>query len=407
MAFVFQAKKNDTLEMNKLTQLGPGSYLGQTTYKSKHSYAPFNSTTEKAANIKPKKEESKKMSSLNNSLDFSNKEKVLAHFIDENIKVVEAPKMSTVFKSKSTRFQKEIHSDVPGPGSYDVLNGVMSKSKPFHHQEDKKNIIFDIFETYQKVPSIPGKLHEMGYNDDEESTLKLNPITINYTGTQKDCPGPGEYDLRGIFDNKKGPSFGPLHNIPNNKNSNKSKKKDQKNIGPGTYNPKKEYNPLYKYKSSSAFASGSKRAFGAVPGEKAKNFLMKKVEEKLKLQKLLNPDSENDEIIILHDNEPGPGAYYNQAAFSSIHVKTKPFEHQFFGSRASRFENSFSVTTKDSSHIGPGSYSHSSLRSGQNKQTKTSSTPFLVNEKRFKNTNINNFPSPLDYIPKTSVHFHS
>ena len=404
MAFVFQSKRKTLTDENSNTQVGPGSYMGPKAYKVSNSYAPFNSTSEKDSIKKEKPVEVKKNSSLNNSLEFSNKEKVLAHFIDENLKVVEAPKMSSVFKSESKRFIKNQLEDVPGPGSYEIKN---SSSKPRYRvrpEDQRNNIIFDVFDNYQKVPSIPGRLQEMGYNDEDAGTLELNPITMNHTGNVKDSAGPGEYDIKGAFEAKKGPSFGPKHNVLNKK---KQVKKNKKVIGPGSYNPKKEYVPLYKYKTSSAFASGSKRSFGSVPGEQARSFLMKKVEEKLKLQKLLNPESEHDEIIILQDNDPGPGAYYNPHTFSSIKIQNKPSELQFFGSKSTRFQNSFSATTNESSHIGPGSYAKVNLRNSKGNENQGTSAPFWKKDQRFKNTGMNEFPGPLSYNPKNNVQSQS
>ena len=126
---------------------------------------------------------------------------------------------------------------------------------------------------------------------------------------------------------------------------------------------------------------------------------MKKVEEKLKLQKLLNPESENDEIIILQDNDPGPGAYYNAKTFSSIKLQNKPVEYQYFGSRSTRFNNSLSASTSASNNPGPGSYAKKySMKKGEN-----SIAPFWKNDPRFKNLGLNDFPGPMSYNPKNNV----
>ena len=204
MAFVFQSKRKAITDEKKDIQLGPGSYIGPQEYIAKINYAPFNSTTEKNSNKIEKEKTIMKNSSLNNSLEFSSKEKVLAHFVDENVKVVEAPKMSSVFKSQSKRFKREEFNDVPGPGSYQIKSSINFSSNPHSRlQEPNTNIIFDVFDNYKKVPSIPGKLQGMGYNDEETGILELNPITMNYTGNLMDSVGPGEYETRGAFDQKK------------------------------------------------------------------------------------------------------------------------------------------------------------------------------------------------------------
>jgi hypothetical protein len=168
--------------------------------------------------------------------------------------------------------------------------------------------------------------------------LRLNTRDVGFDGTKTSSAGPGQYNLpttinphkmKGVQWRNTGKRTGSR--IPSNSAS----------VGPWSYNPNKDFKPLYKYKQSAAFASETPRKFL----ERENISLASK-----KTKWSLADDEDDDEYI--EDATPGPGYYYAPDSMSSFKKVSKDHQYQLFNVGSERFP----TRTEGYQNIGPGKY---------------------------------------------------
>lgn len=257
--------------------------------------------------------------------------------------------MTSVFVSNTKRFEaKELNPEVaiPGPGMYNPQSFTEEINKKAQHKravdeardQRKKQIdmMKDVNKTRVGIPSIPSREQAFGYTATNEG-FKLNKPGFGYDGTLKSSAGPGEYNIPRTIDPQK--MNGVKWRADSSKISGRSQQAQK--IGPGYYNPTKEFKPLYKYKQSAAFASEAPRKF----------FDRENVSiASRKTKWTLNDDEDESEYI--EEATPGPGYYYAPEVMTSFKKTTKDHQFQLFGSSAERFPHGQSTFT----NIGPGKY---------------------------------------------------
>lgn len=297
MAFVYRAASQPP-EKNGI---GPGSYNFQDIIQSKPiGYAPFESTVErfpKEKTIKKKEFYIPGPGAYNISQDLVS-EKILVSNNQNDMKIIEVPKESSVFKSKTKKMEKRLETKdiTPGPGSYN-----QSKIIPHHQVTPSKESMKSAFlmnneqkssdkhstlalvdsirkenVNYQLIPSIPSKKEAFGYTESEarELVINNNPM-IKYSGDVANSVGPGEYESKDSLE-KKGYSWWKS----NSKRIVNMKSQTLDTIGPGAYNPSLDIRKLYMTKPTSAFLSQINRS----SEKKHENKLAEMIEKKNRLK---------------------------------------------------------------------------------------------------------------------------
>lgn len=112
-------------------------------------------------------------------------------------------------------------------------------------------------------------------------------------------------------------------------------------VGPWSYNPNKDFKPLYKYKQSAAFASETPRKF-----LERENMSLAS-----KRTRFTMADDDDDEEYI-DDATPGPGYYYAHDNVSSFKKSNKQHHYQLFNVGAERFP----IKREGYQNLGPGKY---------------------------------------------------
>lgn len=168
--------------------------------------------------------------------------------------------------------------------------------------------------------------------------LRLNTRDVGFEGTKINSAGPGQYNIpttinpgvmKGVQWRYTGKRTGTR--IPSNGPA----------VGPWSYNPNKDFKPLYKYKQSAAFASETPRKFL----ERENISLASK-----KTKWSLADDDDDDEYI--DDATPGPGYYYAPDSMSSFKKGSKDHQYQLFNVGSERFP----MKREGYQNLGPGKY---------------------------------------------------
>ena len=357
MAFVSRAERNFDHSPTKGFNLGPGSYLGQDQYKQQHAYAPFCSTAERDPS----------QSMINGTTPGPGS--YSSPFLNTkpnqgNLDQYGRPRLSGPFASRQDRFKGENSHLAPGPGSYQV-------EKPWikpRRQSPKQDLSTLNWLRLPSAPSIPAPKHAFGYDEtpNGELIMQKNPEKV-FDGTPQDCVGPGHYETKSpsdIWKTSKGPNWA-RSKAPRVAQSQPPTSSD---IGPGSYNQLPgSLAPMYKFKPSAVFQSGTKRS-SYIPAN----------------GKPAIPDGEISEEFdetMQDETTPGPGYYFNQEKMTAFKPKQVPERLQFFGSTAARF-----VYKKDGNpKVGPGSYSDVKSASPDMKRPiRESKAPFASSNLRFQ-----------------------
>jgi len=311
MAFVFRTP-HATKE--NYQNLGPGAYNFQDIFTSKPiGYAPFTSTVERFSSEKKPNNSQLKKSEFNVpgpgayliSKDLVT-EKVLVSNVQNDMKIIEVPKESSVFKSKTEKLANRLETKdiTPGPGHYtkDKDYSDLKKTSPpakellssaFLSTNQEKNdykhpniaLVEDLKtknKQYQVIPSIPSLKEAFGYTESEarELALNKNPM-LKFTGVGKDSIGPGQYEAKGSLD-ARGYSWWKS----NSKRIASMKSQTLDLLGPGSYNPSLEIRNINKSKPTSAFLSKIERS-----DEKKQTKYMVGLQKKLNEQQKNNDDA--------------------------------------------------------------------------------------------------------------------
>ena len=307
MAFVY---KSSNISKEGHPNIGPGTYNFQDLFQSRPiGFAPFASTVDrfssqtKASNKIVKPEYNiPGPGAYTISKDLVS-DKILVSNIQNDMKIIEVPKESSVFKSKTEKLEKrhETKDITPGPGYYlqeKPLNDFKTKvlqtppkefmSSVFLSTNDAKMeqkhttivLIDDLKKSnnkYKIIPSIPGQKEAFGYTESDARELQLNnnPL-IKFSGIGDNSIGPGQYEAKDAFDLRKNKGYSWWKS--NAKRIGVHKSQTQEILGPGCYNPSLDIRNLYKTKPTSAFLS----KFSRVEDNKVKyhEVLQKKIKEK-------------------------------------------------------------------------------------------------------------------------------
>jgi len=169
--------------------------------------------------------------------------------------------------------------------------------------------------------------------------LKLNTKADGYDGTKVSSVGPGQYNIPTSIDPSK--MRGVQWKNSSVKASTRNPSGSSSSVGPWSYNPNKDFKPLYKYKQSAAFASETPRKFF-----ERENISIASRKTKWSL----NDDEDESEYI--EDATPGPGYYYAPEAMTSFKKQSKEHQYQIFTTGSERFPQQ----TQGYQNLGPGKY---------------------------------------------------
>lgn len=314
MAFVYRAKPGAN---NNNNNIGPGSYENTLKNQKKSlGYAPFASTVERFPKEKSTKKQEFKIpgpGAYNISQDLIS-EKIIVSNVQSDIKIIEVPKETSVFKSKTEKmeYKPETKDITPGPGYYykgdkgdllqikqnvppkEILQSAFlsTNEAKIENKHPTISLVEGIKKTnikYQLIPSIPSKKEAFGYTESEAHELMINknPM-IKYSGVGADSIGPGQYENKDSID-KKGYSWWKS----NSKRITNLKSQTLENIGPGAYNPSLEIRKLYSGKPTSAFLSNISRS-----DEKKKGKQLELFEKKMKSKEMMGDQSDESHFNI-------------------------------------------------------------------------------------------------------------
>ena len=334
MAFVY---RSSLPQKENYKNIGPGTYSFQPVIEAKPlGYAPFISRVDRFPNEKVGKSKKTEFSApgpgaYTISKDLVN-EKILVSSVQNDMKIIEVPKESSVFKSKTEKLEKrhETKDITPGPGHYmqekrlndpqiEILKTPKKEAlfsaflSTNQDKLDKKplslSLISEIKQNtskYQLIPSIPGHRENFGYTESETHELNLNknPM-IKFSGVGVDAIGPGQYESQNSSISKKGYTWWKS----NSKRINSLKSQTTEGVGPGCYDPKLDIRVLYKTKPTSAFQSKLSRS---EEKKKSVEALQKKMKERMEGK--------------LGDN----GEQFNISAFEEQLLKNQINEVNFF-----------------------------------------------------------------------------
>ena len=373
MAFVNRAERKLLLyDLN--SEVGPGSYVGHSSYRTNTNYAPFISSTERQTDRQHSA--------------FTPGPGSYIGVLQQNSKR-QTQGSSPAFASGRSRFDSK-QEKLPGPGSYNIAPQWSGK-KIVQKSPTSTNWV-----RLPSAPSIPGQNQGYGYDETLTGDLVMHKGPQVTPGTTKDSVGPGHYDPKLI-----GPKKGPMWYKSAAKRSTFLAKSVAP--GPGSYAPKVQV-PVYKQKPSAVFISSSKRG-----------------------TELSTDESTEDGV-------PGPGKYAIQSAFTPSPIRPPPTH---FGSGCERFKArtpepahlgpgyyevsspNFRLKTGESKapfcstdprfqsvidmNPGPGSYRNADLQ----KKVWGKQGVCGCTEKRFYNSTTNDLPGPGTYILEKQVGIHN
>ena len=427
MAFVYKAEREASNEKMKVkNQLGPGEYLPQTEIKKIIiNKKPFLSSIKKVMrkiNDVPGPGSYYHDDVLLNYLKNIQNEKIAeqndkVHLISKGGNLDLHPNTEKKgFNIKSKRFTVLYNNNNPGPGQYFPFIKRKDKATKLREEEmfSKQKLQMKIINEFQRIPTIPSKIQEYGFEilDNGSLVQKQNPdMYKTFSGEKGDTVGPGSYEIekpnnwlktgtewsklkvkRDFYKNNKNgknsstcfsSTFYSETGCANTKNSfyspNTTKTKSKENIF-SKENDSKTSKDIKKPKKNKIF---DKNIFKCRILN-CKKFNKKKINKK-----------ETFESVI-QGNYPGPGYYYNPLKETSFHFKPIPEFKQFFGSKLERFYKYSGFENI----LGPGEY----LGKNMNK-TLTGFAPFSSKENRFYASFVpqgkSQIPGPGEYNLKS------
>ena len=423
MAMVFMSERNlDTSQTDKQnSNLGPGEYLPQSSFKKVNAYKqPFltgsprskfdvKDTPGPGAYYHDETYNNYLKNLYNEKISIQNdKINLLTKGERENLTklclLMNSEKKGFNIKSKRFRIVNTTNSQ-PGPGEY-FQNSKLEQFEKTKTKKLKENEAFiskklSIIKSseFQKIPTIPSKDKKFGFDILKNGTLiqKQNPdMYRTFTGEKGDTVGPGSYEIEKPNNwHKTGTSWSKFRVVRDcnkilNKNDFSSsmattnysdfKKTNNNNLQSGVLvsnssdftdrtnlniNCKKNNNK--EKKNSKNIKTNKKNVF---------NLMIEtcKINNKKKSQQPKTFEN------IIKKVTPGPGYYYNQKAFTSFYVKYVPEYKQYFGSKLARFLNNKNNATNS---LGPGDYFKEEKNKIDNNNNSNKVAPFSSSIERF------------------------
>ena len=433
MAFVFKTER----ELDKIkssSSLGPGEYLPLTEPR-KYSVCkePFLSST---------KEHSQKINDVPGPGAYYHDDTLIKYLkniqnekiSEQNDKVHLIAKGGSVelhpntekigFNSKTKRFKVWEGYDIsPGPGQYfSTMSKKKDKASKLREEEffSKQKIKIKKINEFQRIPTIPSKVQEFGFDVLDNGSLiqKQNPdMYKTFTGEKGDTVGPGSYEIekpsnwrrtgtewsklkveRDFIKKAKTPKNSSTCLTSTNFSENNTYTKNSFYV-PTNNNSIKQYNLTSNETEGNPNLSNKNKISQEI--SKTKNKTSEKNVFKCRILncmryngKRLNKKETFESVI--KGNFPGPGYYYDPFRTSSFFFKPTPEFKQFFGSRLERFTPNNTVQN----NLGPGEYFEKSMN-----KTSVGFAPFSSKTNRFYASfvpeNKIDLPGPGEYTLKS------
>ena len=434
MAFVFKSERevsNEKIKTNNI--LGPGEYLPLTeARKYTVNKEPFLSSMREP----PQKindvpgpgayyhDETliKYLKNIQNEKISEQNDKV--HLIAKGGSVDLHPNTEKIgFNSKSKRFKVWGLESSPGPGQYFPMQ-TKKKDKASKLREEeyfsKQKIKIKKVNEFQRIPTIPSKIQEFGFEILDNGTLvqKQNPdMYKTFSGEKGDTVGPGSYEIEKPTNwRRTGTEWSKLKVERDFYKKAKTPKNSSTCLTSTNYsetgnNTKNSfYSPMNTNSmKKNIFASNETEnpiptnLITASTQESAKN--KNRITEKNIFKcRILNCMRFNGKKInkketfesVVRGKLPGPGYYYDPFKTSSFFFKPTPEFKQFFGSKLERF----SSINKDQNNLGPGEYFEKNMN-----KTSIGFAPFSSKTNRFYSSFIpegkSDIPGPGEYTLKS------
>ena len=433
MAFVFKTER----ELDKIkssSSLGPGEYLPLTEpRKYSISKEPFLSSTKEHS---PKINDVpgpgayyhddtliKYLKNIQNEKISEQNDKV--HLIAKGGSVELHPNTEKIgFNSKTKRFKIWEGCDIsPGPGQYfSTMSKKKDKASKLREEEffSKQKIKIKKINEFQRIPTIPSKVQEFGFDVLDNGSLiqKQNPdMYKTFTGEKGDTVGPGSYEIekpsnwrrtgtewsklkveRDFIKKAKTPKNSSTCLTSTNFSENNTYTKNSFYV-PTNSNTNKQYNLTSNETEANPNLSNKNKTSQEI--SKTKNKTSEKNVFKCRILncmryngKRLNKKETFESVI--KGNFPGPGYYYDPFRTSSFFFKPTPEFKQFFGSRLERFTPNNTVQN----NLGPGEYFEKSMN-----KTSVGFAPFSSKTNRFYASfvpeNKIDLPGPGEYTLKS------
>ena len=434
MAFVFKSERevsNEKIKTNNI--LGPGEYLPLTeARKYTVNKEPFLSSMREP----PQKindvpgpgayyhDETliKYLKNIQNEKISEQNDKV--HLIAKGGSVELHPNTEKIgFNSKSKRFKVWGLESSPGPGQYFPMQ-TKKKDKASKLREEeyfsKQKIKIKKVNEFQRIPTIPSKIQEFGFEILDNGTLvqKQNPdMYKTFSGEKGDTVGPGSYEIEKPTNwRRTGTEWSKLKVERDFYKKAKTPKNSSTCLTSTNYsetgnNTKNSFYSPMNTNSMKKNIFTSNETENPIPTnlitastqESAKN--KNRITEKNIFKcRILNCMRFNGKKInkketfesVVRGKLPGPGYYYDPFKTSSFFFKPTPEFKQFFGSKLERF----SSINKDQNNLGPGEYFEKNMN-----KTSIGFAPFSSKTNRFYSSFIpegkSDIPGPGEYTLKS------
>ena len=434
MAFVFKSERevsNEKIKTNNI--LGPGEYLPLTeARKYTVNKEPFLSSMREP----PQKindvpgpgayyhDETliKYLKNIQNEKISEQNDKV--HLIAKGGSVDLHPNTEKIgFNSKSKRFKVWGLESSPGPGQYFPMQ-TKKKDKASKLREEeyfsKQKIKIKKVNEFQRIPTIPSKIQEFGFEILDNGTLvqKQNPdMYKTFSGEKGDTVGPGSYEIEKPTNwRRTGTEWSKLKVERDFYKKAKTPKNSSTCLTSTNYsetgnNTKNSFYSPMNTNSMKKNIFTSNETENPIPTnlitastqESAKN--KNRITEKNIFKcRILNCMRFNGKKInkketfesVVRGKLPGPGYYYDPFKTSSFFFKPTPEFKQFFGSKLERFS---SINT-DQNNLGPGEYFEKNMN-----KISIGFAPFSSKTNRFYSSFIpegkSNIPGPGEYTLKS------
>ena len=429
MAFVFKAEREASNNKIKIkNELGPGEYLPQTEIRRyKINKEPFLSSIKKE---NPKINDVpgpgayyhdevliQYLKNIQNEKISEQNDKV--HLIAKGGNIDLHPNTEKIgFNIKSKRFKISDMDKSPGPGQY--LPSVKKKDKATKIREEellsKQKIKIKKLNEFQRIPTIPSKIQEYGFEilDNGSLVQKQNPDMYKiFSGEKGDTVGPGSYEIEKPNNwHKTGTEWSKMKvqrdffkktNLGKNSSTNLTSTNlsdtGNTNTKNSFYSPNSTTN---NFKENLVLSES-----GSVKGD-AKIKKNKSLDKNVFKCRILNCHNFNEKKIkkketfesVIRGIYPGPGYYFDPFKTSSFHSKPTPEFKQFFGSKLERFYKFKGFEN----NLGPGEYFEKNMN-----KTSTGFAPFSTKANRFYASFLpvekNEIPGPGEYNLKPFTSF--
>ena len=433
MAFVFKAEREASSEKIKTNNnLGPGEYLPQTEIRrysiNKEPFLSSNKKVFQKINDVPgpgsyyhdevliqylKNIQNEKISEQNDKV----------HLIAKGGTIDLHPNSEKIgFNIKSKRFKVTNEDKNPGPGQYFPIIKKRDKASKLREEElfSKQKILIKKINEFQRIPTIPSKIQEFGFEILENGSLvqKQNPdMYKTFSGEKGDTVGPGSYEIEKPNNwHKTGTEWSKLKVKTDFYKKNKTGKNSSTCLtstnysengftgNTNTYNNTRNsfYSPNSTTNNFNENIVGNEQELDEKQDIKIKK--NKSFDKNIFKCRIVNCQKFNEKKIhkketfetVIQGNYPGPGYYYDPNKTSSFNFKPTPEFKQFFGSKLERFYKFKGFNN----YLGPGEYFEKTMN-----KTSTGFAPFSTKANRFYASFIpvekNEIPGPGEYTLKS------